>query len=50
MKKKETAIKMSRADFIREHKRLTRVLKTGKGRTQEYKDQEKELQKIEHDS
>lgn len=47
MKKKQIIIKMPIKKLIDEHKKLLLVLKTGKGRKEEYKDQSKELKKYE---
>ena len=45
--KTKMAIKMSRPAFFKEHKDLLKVLKTGKGRKKEYKEQLKEIKKYE---
>lgn len=47
MKKKELVVKMPIGSLIKEHKKLLPVLKTGKGRKAEYKDQKKELKQYE---
>lgn len=47
MKKKDIVVKMSLESLIKEHRKLLPVLKTGKGRKQEYKEQKKELKKYE---
>jgi len=46
-KKHDVAVKMSRKELIGEHKKLLRVLKTGKGRQAEIKKQGKELKQYE---
>ena len=43
--KSKAIIKMKKKDFIREHKDLIKVLKTGKGLKKEYKEQKAELDK-----
>ncbi len=48
MSKEKSLIKMTRKDAIAEHKKLTKVLRTGKGLKSEYNKQEKELKKYEH--
>ena len=45
MNAKSKAIKMKKKDFVKEHKHLLKVLKTGKGRESEYKEQKAELNK-----
>jgi len=45
MKAKSKVLQMKKSDFIKEHKKLLPVLKTGKGRKAEYKEQKKELNK-----
>jgi len=47
MNKKQISVKMPLKEFKREHKKLLRVLKTGKGRLKEYKNQKQELEKYE---
>lgn len=42
---KSQAIKMKKKDFVKEHTHLLKVLKTGKGRHEEYKEQKAELNK-----
>lgn len=44
-KKKDMAIKMSKKAFMKEHKDLLKVLKSGKGRKKEYEEQKKEVSK-----
>ena len=39
-------IKMKRSDFIKEHKHLLKVLKSGVGEKKEYKEQKQELKNI----
>ena len=39
-------ISMTRKEFIDEHEKLTRALKTGKGLKDEYKEQHEELEKV----
>ena len=43
---KTKALEMKRSDFIKEHKHLLKVLKSGVGSIKEYKEQKKELTKI----
>lgn len=50
MNRKQIAIKMPIGEFKREHKRLLNVLKTGKGRLKEFKDQKQELEKYDKKS
>ena len=47
MNKKQIIVKMPIKKLIGEHKKLLPVLKTGKGRKAEYKDQKKELKQYE---
>lgn len=47
MKKKDLIVKMPIGSLIKEHKKLLPVLKTGKGRKKEYKEQKQELNKYE---
>ena len=44
--KDKALIKMKRSDFIKEHKHLLKVLKSGVGEKKEYKEQKAELNKI----
>ena len=52
MKPKSEAVKkkisMTRAEFILEHEKLTKALKTGKGLKGEYREQKAELNKIKY--
>jgi len=43
--KSKALVNMKRSDFIKEHKDLLKVLKTGKGAKKEFKEQRKELNK-----
>jgi hypothetical protein len=43
--KNKAIIKMTKKDFIKEHKDLIKVLKTGKGLKRECKEQSRELKK-----
>ena len=43
---KSDAIRMKKGAFVREHKKLIQVLRTGKGRKREAKEQEEELKKV----
>jgi hypothetical protein len=43
--KNQAIIKMKKPDFVKEHKHLLKVLKTGKGAKKEYKEQAEELKK-----
>jgi hypothetical protein len=44
---KSKAITMKKKDFVSEHKKLVKVLRTGKGRKREAEEQEKELKEKE---
>ena len=44
-KKKDMAIRMSKKGFMKEHKDLLKVLKSGKGMKKEAREQSKELKK-----
>lgn len=45
--KSQAIVKMRKRDFVREHKKLVKVLKTGKGRREEAEEQEEELKEKE---
>jgi len=41
--KNKAIVRMKKRDFVKEHKHLLKVLKTGKGRQKEAQEQSKEL-------
>lgn len=41
-------VSMTKDQFVKEHKDLTKVLRTGKGLKGEYKEQSEELKKVLH--
>jgi hypothetical protein len=43
-------ISMSKEDFVKEHKKLVKTLKTGKGIKEEYREQKGELDKLGRDN
>ncbi len=44
--KSKAIIKMKNKDFVKEHKNLVKVLRTGKGLKKEAKEQSEELKKL----